>query len=91
LLKQVGSDAEQFDKFALAQFKTVQSAADAVIDFLGMGPCEGTGSVPSKARQHVLLLSGLFVGGVRVLARILLALDAKQGTTLKVYFDCPVC
>lgn len=80
---EIGAGAEKFEKFALAQYKSVQPAADAVIDFLGLAPCEGTGSVPAKARQHMLLLSGLFVGGVRVLARILLASDEGQGTTLK--------
>lgn len=81
---ELGADFEVLEKFALTQYKTVRGAADAVMDFLGLAPCEGTGSVPTAARQHMLMLSGMFVGGVRVLARVLLVAHEKNGTLLKI-------
>ena len=83
----VGDSAELLEKFQLTQYKTVREAAAAVIDFLGMTPCEGTAAVPADARQHTVLLSGVFIGGVKVLARMLLALanaDGAQCIVLKI-------
>ena len=41
-----GSDGEVLEKFAL-QFKKLEDAAAAVLEFLGMVPMDGTGTVPA--------------------------------------------
>ena len=40
-----GSDGEVLEKFAL-QFKKLEDAVAAVLEFLGMVPMDGTGTVP---------------------------------------------
>lgn len=64
----IGNKYEILQKFSL-QEKDVESAAKAVIDCVGMQTCDGTHSVKPSARQHMLHLSGTFLGGVTAVAR----------------------
>lgn len=77
----VGNDNEVLEKFAL-QFKKMEDAIAAVIDFLGMQPCDGTGSVKANAagKPHMLHLSGVFVSGQQVLARAQIAMQGDNGS-----------
>lgn len=79
----MSNENEVLEKFAL-QFKKLEEAVTAVIDFLGMMPCDGTGVVKSSGKAHMLHLSGVFVGGVNVLARAQVGMDAKGGVVLKI-------
>lgn len=81
----VGSDNEVLEKFAL-QFKNMEDAVTAVIDFLGMQPCDGTGALKpnSEGKPHMLHLSGVFVGGQQVLARAQIAMQGSTGVVLKI-------
>lgn len=69
----IGESAEKLDKFQLSQYKTIKDAVAAVIDILGMMPCEGTATVPSNTVGHTLFLSGIFLGGIKVVARTMFA------------------
>ncbi len=80
--EEIGNAAEKTDKLALRQFKTIGDAVAAIIDALGMQPCEGTASVPSEAMKHMLMLGGSFCGNIKVLARVQLVVDAKNGGVL---------
>jgi coatomer protein complex subunit gamma len=74
----MGNANEVLEKFAL-QFKNLNDAVAAVIDFLGMQPCDGTASVNPNAtdgKPHMLHMSGVFVGGCSVLARAQVALQS---------------
>lgn len=64
--------------------KSVEGVVKAVSSFLGMKLCEGTGKVAAGARQHSALLSGKFLGGVQVLARMQVLSKGKQKSVLKV-------
>jgi len=83
---QMGSDGEVLEKFAL-QFKKLEEAVAAIIDFLGMQPVDGTGTVsPDLAatkKPHTLHLSGVFVGNVPVMVRAQLQMDDASGVVLK--------
>lgn len=83
---QFGSDGEVLEKFAL-QFKKLEDAVAAVIDFLGMQTVDGTGVVPTEAssarKPHTLHLCGVFIGNIPVLVRAQLQLDEKSGVVLK--------
>lgn len=78
-----GNANEQMSKYAL-QYKTLGDGVTAVIDMLGMQPCDGTGVVKTAPgvggeddkKPHMMHLSGTFIGGKSVLAR---AQMAKQG------------
>uniref|UniRef100_A0A7S1GPQ2 Coatomer subunit gamma n=1 Tax=Cyclophora tenuis TaxID=216820 RepID=A0A7S1GPQ2_CYCTE len=76
----VGNSSEVLEKFAL-QFKKMEDAVAAVIDFLGMQPCDGTGAVKPNAggKPHMLHLSGVFVTGQNVLARAQIAMQGENG------------
>lgn len=73
----IAQDGEVLEKYVL-QYKKLEDAVNAVIDFLGMQPIDGTGNVPPQPigssdsnvkRTHVLHLSGVFVGNIPVLVR----------------------
>lgn len=55
--------------FRLAQMSSVPEAVQKIITVLGMQPCENTGTVAEDARSHLLVLSGIFCGGFKVLVR----------------------
>ncbi len=76
-------EGEVVESFALS-FKTVAEAVPAVMEFLGMGACDGTGVVKEGTNKHNAYLSGVFLGGVRVLARIALGIDDATGCVLKI-------
>jgi coatomer protein complex subunit gamma len=70
----MGNDNEVLEKFALS-FKTQEDAVSAVLNFLGMQPCDGTATVkPGTGKPHMLHLSGVFSSGQKVLARSQIAL-----------------
>jgi len=83
---QLGTDGEVLEKFAL-QFKKLDEAVTAVIDFLGMQPVDGTGTISAEVvaskKPHILHLSGVFVGNVTVLVRAQLQMDDVAGVVLK--------
>ena len=82
----VGNAGEVLEKFAL-QFKNLEDAVTAVIDFLGMQPCDGTASIKPNAgnKPHMLHLSGVFVSGQQVLARAQIAMQGENaGVVLKI-------
>jgi len=80
-----GNANEQMNKYAL-QYKTLGDGVAAVIEMLGMQPCDGTGVVKTApgvggeddTKPHMMHLSGTYIGGKSVLAR---AQMAKQGAS----------
>ena len=70
----LGNDNEVLEKFAL-QFKTMEDAVHAVLNFLGMQPCDGTATIKNAGKPHLLHLSGVFVTSNQVLARAQIALQ----------------
>jgi coatomer protein complex subunit gamma len=76
----IGNANEVLEKFAL-QFKKMEDAVAAIVDFLGMQPCDGTGALkPNTAgKPHMLHLSGVFVGGQQVLGRAQIAMQGESG------------
>jgi hypothetical protein len=72
------------EKFAL-QFRKLEDAVTAVIDFLGMQAVDNTRTVPpsdgSGKRTHTLHMSGKFLGETAVLVRAQLQVDESAGTS----------
>lgn len=80
----IGNDNEVLEKYALS-FKSVEDAVTAVINLLGMQPCDGTGSVKANTgKPHMLHMSGVFIGGKAVYARAQLAMQGDSGVVLKI-------
>ena len=83
----VGNDNEVLEKFAL-QFKKMDEAVAAIVNFLGMQPCDGTGTLKpdniNGAKPHMLHMSGAFVTGSQVLARAQVAMQPTGGVVLKI-------
>lgn len=75
--EQIGDEAELREKYAL-QYKTVKDGVDGVTQLLGLQPCDNTGTVQPRSKSHILLLSGVFLGGVKVLVKSKLTLDQKE-------------
>eukprot|EP00182_Erythrolobus_australicus_P005811 CAMPEP_0185830142 /NCGR_PEP_ID=MMETSP1353-20130828/649_1 /TAXON_ID=1077150 /ORGANISM="Erythrolobus australicus, Strain CCMP3124" /LENGTH=921 /DNA_ID=CAMNT_0028528003 /DNA_START=107 /DNA_END=2872 /DNA_ORIENTATION=- len=78
----VGDGAELSDSFSLGAHETVAAAVKAVVQFLGMAPCEGTDRVSDRAREHVLLMAGLVVPNVQAYVRAQFQLQAEGGVAL---------
>ena len=74
---------ERSDDYGLGTRESLEEAVDAVTQILGMAPCEGSEAVPPNARSHATLLSGTFVGDVRVLVRLNLGIDTNQSVAMK--------
>ncbi|KAM3571967.1 hypothetical protein VYU27_005993, partial [Nannochloropsis oceanica] len=80
----LGPEQEVMEHFQL-QFKDLNEAIVAVIDYLGMQPCDGTAALgKAGATTHNLHLSGVFVGNQQVLVRAQLQADQAAGIVLKI-------
>uniref|UniRef100_A0A803LP50 Coatomer subunit gamma n=1 Tax=Chenopodium quinoa TaxID=63459 RepID=A0A803LP50_CHEQI len=79
----IGDDFEKVDEYGLGPRENLTEAVNAVISLLGMQPCEGTDVVPSNSRSHTCLLSGVFIGNVKVLVRLQFGLDSNREVAMK--------
>ncbi|KAL5723339.1 hypothetical protein ACHQM5_006750 [Ranunculus cassubicifolius] len=52
----MGADCERVDEYGLGVRESLSEAVSAVINILGMQPCEGTEIVPANSRSHTCLL-----------------------------------
>ncbi|XP_006649665.1 coatomer subunit gamma-1 [Oryza brachyantha] len=76
-------ESERVDEYGLGARESLAEAVSAVISILGMQPCEGTEAVPKNARSHTCLLSGVFVGDVKVLVRLSFGLSGPKEVAMK--------
>ncbi|CAH8380228.1 unnamed protein product [Eruca vesicaria subsp. sativa] len=79
----MNEEDEHVDEYGLGQRASLGESIKAVIDLLGMQPCEGTETVPSNARSHTCLLSGVYIGNVKVLVRAQFGMDSSQQIAMK--------
>ncbi|GMF12610.1 unnamed protein product [Phytophthora lilii] len=77
----IGDGAEVKGSYGL-KYKSLVEGVAAVIDNLGMQPCENTAVPQPKAKAHILLLSGVFVGGVKALVKSRILLDEQSGSMI---------
>ncbi|EFH45403.1 hypothetical protein ARALYDRAFT_491217 [Arabidopsis lyrata subsp. lyrata] len=74
---------ERVDEYGLGQRDSLGEAVKAVIDLLGMQTCEGTETIPLNARSHTCLLSGVYIGNVKVLVRAQFGMDSSKDIAMK--------
>ncbi|KAA8536111.1 hypothetical protein F0562_028589 [Nyssa sinensis] len=79
----MGPDCERVDEYGLGPRESLAEAVSVVINLLGMQPCEGTEVVPSNSRSHTCLLSGLYIGNVKVLVRLSFGIDGPKEVAMK--------
>ncbi|XP_022898578.1 coatomer subunit gamma-2 isoform X1 [Olea europaea var. sylvestris] len=79
----MGPDFERIDEYGLGPRESLAESVNTVINLLGMQPCEGTEVVPSNSRSHSCLLSGLYIGNVKVLVRLSFGIDASKEVAMK--------
>ncbi|KAL3638563.1 hypothetical protein CASFOL_017934 [Castilleja foliolosa] len=75
--------SERIDEYGLGSRESLTEAVNAVISLLGLQPCEGTEVVPSNSRSHTCLLSGVYIGNVKVLVRLSLGIDGSKEVAMK--------
>ncbi|KAL0386965.1 UNVERIFIED_CONTAM: Coatomer subunit gamma-2 [Sesamum radiatum] len=75
--------SERVDEYGLGPRESLAEAVNAVIILLGMHPCEGTEVVPSNSRSHTCLLSGVYIGNVKVLVRLSFGIDGTKEVAMK--------
>ena len=76
-------ETERSDDYGLGTRESLEEAVEAVMQILGMTPCEGTEAVPPNARSHAVLLSGRLCGRGAVLLRMNLGIDAGGNVAMK--------
>ncbi|KFK41271.1 hypothetical protein AALP_AA2G108400 [Arabis alpina] len=74
---------ELVDEYGLGQRDSLAEAVKAVTDILGMQSCEGTETVASNAKSHTRLLSGLYIGNVKVLVKAQFGMDSTKEIVMK--------
>ncbi|KAL6213583.1 hypothetical protein ACLB2K_013030 [Fragaria x ananassa] len=79
----MGPDCERVDEYGLGQRESLNEAVSTVISLLGMQPCEGTEVIPSNSRSHTCLLSGVYIGNVKVLVRLSFGIDSSKEVAMK--------
>ncbi|KAJ7967338.1 Coatomer subunit gamma [Quillaja saponaria] len=79
----MGPDCERVDEYGLGPRESLSEAVNAVINLLGLQPCEGTEVVPPNSRSHTCLLSGVFIGNVKVLVRLSFGIDGPKEVAMK--------
>jgi coatomer protein complex subunit gamma len=77
------AEGEHRESFALA-FKKLDEAVDAVLTSLGMQAVDNTALIAPGETKHTLHCSGVFIGGINVLARAQVQLDSEAGVLLKI-------
>ncbi|XWS67927.1 hypothetical protein CRYUN_Cryun04dG0046800 [Craigia yunnanensis] len=77
------ADCERVDEYGLGPRDSLTETVNAVINLLGMQPCEGTEVVPSNSRSHTCLLSGVYIGNVKVLVRMQFGIDGLKDVAMK--------
>ncbi|KAL9370867.1 hypothetical protein Peur_036007 [Populus x canadensis] len=79
----MGDEFEHVDEYGLGPRENLAEAVIAVINLLGMQPCEGTEVVATNSRSHTCLLSGVFLGNVRVLVRLQFGIQGSRDVAMK--------
>ncbi|XP_010526924.1 PREDICTED: coatomer subunit gamma [Tarenaya hassleriana] len=74
---------EHVDEYGLGQRESLAEAVKAVIDLLGLQTCEGTETVASNARSHTCLMSGVYIGNVKVVVRAQFGMDSEKEIMMK--------
>jgi len=78
----IGGDCEVIEAFSLS-YNSIKQAMDAVIEFLGMAPCDNSAGLKEGANTHTLLLSGVFLGGVQVFGKVQLRIDSPKAIGMR--------
>ncbi|PIN22115.1 Vesicle coat complex COPI, gamma subunit [Handroanthus impetiginosus] len=76
-------ETERVDEYGLGPRENLAEAVIAVINLLGMQPCEGTEVVSNNSRSHTCLLSGVYIGNVKVLVRLSFGIDGAKEVAMK--------
>lgn len=80
--EELGQDYEVVETLALTTSPGLQEACKDLIALLGMQALDNTGTVQGS-NVHTMTLSGIFIGGIRVLARCRMTYDSATGVTLQ--------
>eukprot|EP01121_Diplochlamys_sp_Union-15-3_P013035 TRINITY_DN3990_c0_g1_i2.p1 TRINITY_DN3990_c0_g1~~TRINITY_DN3990_c0_g1_i2.p1 ORF type:complete len:700 (+),score=124.59 TRINITY_DN3990_c0_g1_i2:312-2102(+) len=81
--EELGEDTTAVETFSLSSVNSCADAVKEIIDFLGMQPCDRTETIPPKRTKHILLLSGLAVGGIPILARVRMKVNPSGGVSME--------
>jgi coatomer protein complex subunit gamma len=76
-------DINRFNKLKKKKiFFLFIDSCTTLIDLLGMSPVENSGT-PTSSSVHTLMLSGTFLGGIKVLARNRMTFAPSSGVTME--------
>lgn len=73
---------ERVQKYALT-YRTLDAAVAGIANTLNMAPCEGTDRLEPGVQKPTLLLAGNYVGGVPLLAQVVLYMHPQRGCMIQ--------
>ncbi|KAG2181582.1 hypothetical protein INT44_008397, partial [Umbelopsis vinacea] len=78
------AETEALETFALEKDKapSLKAACNSIIDLLGMQALEDS-ALPKSNTVHTLILSGMFIGGIKVLARSRMTFSPATGVAFE--------
>lgn len=82
--EELGEEVEIVDEYGLGIKNSLEETIETVTNVLGLQACEGSDCVPPNARSHTVLLSGKFVGDVKVLVRLSFGIDPTGSVAMRV-------
>jgi coatomer protein complex subunit gamma len=74
--------AERVQKYGL-NYRSLESTVLGLTETLNMAPCEGTDRLEPGVQKPTLLLAGNFVGGVPILAQVILYIHPQRGCMIQ--------
>ncbi|CAB4485224.1 uncharacterized protein OCT59_003972 [Rhizophagus irregularis] len=84
----VGEEGQVVETFALTASKSLKDSCTTLIELLGMSPVENSGT-PTSSSVHTLMLSGTFLGGIKVLAKNRMTFAPSTGVTMELSVRSP--
>jgi coatomer protein complex subunit gamma len=73
---------EKVQKYALTH-RTLDAAVAGIANALNMAPCEGTDRLEPSVQKPTLLLAGNYVGGIPLLAQVVLYMHPQRGCMIQ--------
>eukprot|EP00020_Sapocribrum_chincoteaguense_P002773 CAMPEP_0170750244 /NCGR_PEP_ID=MMETSP0437-20130122/10824_1 /TAXON_ID=0 /ORGANISM="Sexangularia sp." /LENGTH=919 /DNA_ID=CAMNT_0011089219 /DNA_START=57 /DNA_END=2816 /DNA_ORIENTATION=+ len=74
----LGEGAEVTEAYALAAADSLQGGVKLLLGLFGLGPAEGSDSVPDKKKKHILYATGTFFDGSAAAVRVRMRQTPEQ-------------
>jgi len=86
--EEVGPEHQLECTYSLKAADNIPDTIKAIVEHLGMQPCESSDKMTEGKSSHVLLLSGTFRGDIDMVMRSKLVTSPPDGVTMQMQLRC---